>query len=127
MNLVCRPNYINKDSVSSFNAESAADIRYLIGSDTDEIRRSSALYLLKLKEHRRISQVAVDDIVEGTKALVHHCVEHMQAGVRAKLSESGVDPSSIEGLASVFKNKINPFDGIETCYLQEKYYHENLA
>lgn len=104
-----------------------ADIEYLIGSDVDQVWRSSALFLLKLKEHRRVSQVAVNDVVEGCKALYSQTVSRVQAGVRARLAESGVDPKSIEGLDDVFVDVIDPFDGLETCHLQEKYFREKLG
>ena len=59
------------------------------------MRRSSALLLLTLKEQRRISQVAVDDIVDGCKSLLSQTIVCVQANLKAKLAESGVDPSSI--------------------------------
>lgn len=98
-----------------------------MGMDVEQVRRSSALFLLKLKEQRRISQVAIDDIVVGSRGLVSQCIQHVQAGVRAKLAEAGLDPESINGLDDVFKNCIDPFDNIETSYLQEKYYLEQLG
>ncbi len=104
----------------------SADIQFLMGTDVEIIRRSSALFLLKLKEQRRISQVAVDEIVSGSRGVFIQSMERVQAGVRAKLAESGVDPGSITGLDSVFTNVPDPFGGIETCYLQEKYYREQL-
>lgn len=53
-------------------------------------------------------------------------VERLQAGVKAKLAESGVDPASISGLDGVFE-EIDPFDGLRTFHLQEKYFHEKLG
>ena len=38
----------------------SADLQRLMGTDTETQRRSSALFLMELKEHRRLSQVAVD-------------------------------------------------------------------
>ena len=102
-------------------------MQYLIGSDVEEVRRSSALFLLKLKEQRRISQVAVDDIVNGCKSLFCHTIVRVKAGVRAKLAESGVDPSTIDGLDSAFEDVSNPFEGLKTSYLQEKYFRDTLG
>ena len=102
-------------------------MQYLIGSDVEEVRRSSALFLLKLKEQRRISQVAVDEIVYGCKSLFCRTIVRVQAGVRAKLAESGVDPSTIDGLDSAFEDVSNPFESLETSYLQEKYFRDTLG
>ncbi len=110
--------------VSWFLPPDAADISYLIGSDVEEIRRASALFLLKMKG---ISQVAVDDIVHNCKGLFSQTVDRIQAEVRAKLAESGVDPDTIDGLVSAFSTAIDPFEGIETHHLQEKYFRETLG
>ena len=99
----------------------------MTGIDKQKIIRSSALFLLKLKEHRRISQVAIDDIVEGSKGLVAQTIAHVEAGVKAKLAELGLDPDTVNGLDSVFKDIAHPFDGIETCHRQEKYFCEKLG
>lgn len=55
-------------------------------------RRSSALFLLKLKEHRRITQVALEDVIEGCQSLLQQSIQTVHCGVRARLAESGVDP-----------------------------------
>lgn len=116
------------DSCSKlFHTLDTADIRYLTGSDVERVRRSSALFILKLKEQRRTSQVVINDVVENCKGLFSQTIERVHAGVRARLAESGVDPDSIRGLDSAFENVVDPFDGIETCYLQEKYFRETLG
>ena len=81
----------------------------------------------KMKEHRRTSQVAIDDIVEGCRGLFAQAVSRVHAGVRAKLATVGVDSDEIEGLNDVFENLADPFDGLETCYKQEKYFLDNLG
>ena len=45
-----------------------ADIDRLMGYDEELQKRSAALLLLKLKERRRVSQVAIGDIIEHSKA-----------------------------------------------------------
>ena len=97
------------------------DIQYLMGLDVEQVSRSSALFLLKLKEQRWTSQVIIDNIVEGCKGLFTQKIDHVQAGVRAKLADT------IEGLDDIFKNVTDPFEGIETCHLQEKYFRETLG
>ena len=69
-------------------------------------------YLLKFKEHRRISQVAIDDVVQSSKGLFLQTIERVQAAVRAKLAESRVDPNSINGLGEAFETVVDPFEGI---------------
>ena len=97
----------------------------MTGADQEELRRSSALFLLKMKEQRKTSQVAIDDIVEGSRSLFCQTLTRLRAGVNAQLAEVGVDPDSV-GLEKIFKNIVDPFNGLETCYLQEKYFRESL-
>ena len=103
----------------------SADIKYLTGSDQEEIQRSSALSLLKMKEQRRSSQVAIDDIVEGSRSLFCRTFDRLKAGINAQLAEVGVDPEFV-GLEKVFEDIVHPYHGLETCHLQEKYFRESL-
>lgn len=91
------------------------------------MRRKSALYLLKLKEQRKISQVAIDDIVSDSRDLFHHTITRVQANVKAKLAESGISVDAIAGLDDAFTSVSDPFSGLETAYLQEKFYREQLC
>lgn len=80
-----------------------------------------------MKEQRRISQVAIDDIVDGCRSLFSQTIARVQAGVNAKLAESGVDLDSIYVLDGAFWDVTNPFHGLETCHLQEKYFRDTLG
>jgi hypothetical protein len=103
----------------------SADVGYLLGSDAEEVQRSSALFILKLKEKFHVSQVAIDAVVEGSRMLFAQVLQRVKAGVRAKLAQVGLDAETI-GLEDVYKNIVDPFDGINTCHLQEKYFREKL-
>lgn len=73
-----------------------------MGTDLHTRRHSSALFLLKLKEHRRMMQVAIDDVVEGCQSLFQQTVMTVQAGIRSHLAEYGVDPDIVDGVKDVF-------------------------
>ena len=103
-----------------------ADIDYLLGDRTQQ-QRSSALFLLKLKEERRLTQVAIDDIVTGIEDVLEKCVIRTKAGVRAKLASSGIDPDNISGLDDVFSDIVHPFVGLETGFKQESYFKNVLG
>ena len=99
------------------------DIQCLLGNDKEVLKKSGALFLLKLKEQRRLTQVAVNDIVDGYKTLFSSTVASLNARVRAKLATEGVVPDLCD---DVFQDVIFPFDRIETEYFQEKYFKEAL-
>ena len=79
---------------SAESVTTTADIDRLMGYDEELQKCSAALLLLKLKERRRVSQVAVDDIVEHTKAQFDRTVSIVLAELRSHLAERGVDPSA---------------------------------
>lgn len=79
-----------------------------------------------MKEQRRLSQVAIDDLVEGSRSIFSHMLVRLEAGVKAHLAEAGVDTDLI-GLEGVFQKIADPFLGLETPYLQEKYFRESLG
>ena len=73
-----------------------------------------------------MSQVVIDEIVSGWETLYSHTTLRIHAGVRASLAEAGVDIDSVPGVNEVFQNLPRPFDGLETRFMQEKYYRESL-
>ncbi len=95
-----------------------ADLEYLFGN-SDQQRYASALFLIKLKEQRCVSQVTINDIVSGFEGLLQQTVSRAKAGVKAKLAEKGIDPMDVDGLEEVFKEILHPFDGLETAHKQE--------
>lgn len=55
-------------------------------------------------------------------------VERAGAGVRSKLAEGGVDLCLVDGLdTTLFEDISDPFVGLQTCFLQEKYFVEKLG
>ena len=76
-------------------------MEYLL-DNSEKQRRASALFLIKLKEQRRVSQVAVDDVVSGFEGLLQQTVSRAKAGIRAKLAQQGIDPTNVQGLEDVF-------------------------
>ena len=104
-----------------------ADLDHLTGKDIEQQRRSGALFILKMKEQRRTSQVAIDDMVEGCRGLFAQAVSRVRAGVRATLATAGIEPDEIEGLKDVFEEMVDPFNGLETCHKQEKYFRDSLG
>ena len=71
-----------------------------------------------------MSHVAVDDVVSGFEGLLQLAVSRAKAGIRA---QQGLDPTSVHGLDDLFKEILNPFDGLETGHKQEEYFKECLG
>lgn len=102
------------------------DVNQLLGRDVHEQMKKSSLFLLQLKEERLLTQAAVNDVVRGCREVFKHTVYHLKAGVSHTLAQSGIDPSDIEGLDGVFTELDDPFVGLETSYLQDKFILQEL-
>lgn len=85
-----------------------------------------AQFILKLKESKQVSQVVINEIVDGCQSMFQYAVQRLRADVTAKLAAAGVDVSNILGLDDLFEQVPQPFEDSETCHKQEKYFCENL-
>lgn len=103
------------------------DIHQLLVVDVFEQKKNSSIFLLQLKEERVVLQATINDVVKGCRDVFGHTVGRIQAGVKYKLSESGIDPFTVPGLEEFFSTVNNPFSGLETSYLQEKFISEKLS
>ena len=97
-----------------------------MGYDEKLQQRSAALLLLKLKEQRCVSQVAIDDIVEHSKVQFDRTVSILLAEVRSHLAERGVNPSELD-LDSAISKLNHPFSEMDTKHKQDKYFREKLG
>ena len=107
---------------SAESVTTTADIDRLMGYDEELQKRSAALLLLKLKERRRVSQVAIDNVIEHAKAQFDRTVSTVLAEIRSHLAERGVDPSELD------LSKLNhPFSELDTKHKQDKYFRDKLG
>ena len=97
------------------------DVDLLLGRNEYEQKKKSMLFLMQLKEQRMISQAAINDVVTGCKQVFEHTVGRLRAGVSQALSEHGIDSKDVSGLHDIFDNTSDPFHGLGSVYLQEKF------
>ena len=121
-----RPSFV-EDFRHDTDQDLQHDIDQLLKIDSFEQRKKSSLFLLQLKEERVITQAAINDVVKGCKEVFTHTVNCIKAGVKHKLSISGIDPSDISGLDDLFSDVSDPFNGLETAYLQDKFVAQELG
>lgn len=103
------------------------DVDQLLCRDADVQKKKSSLFLMQLKEERMLSQVAINDVVTGCKEVFQHTICHLRAGMSQKLSEAGIDSTDIGGFDRVFNEMTDPFLGLETAYLQDKFISQELG
>ena len=99
---------------------------------TDEIRRTSALHLLKMKDRDRVSQTAIDSFVDNTTSIVRTSMDVLKRGLMNRLDTAGIDFNAVPGLSELFQEDslaMNPFSGLREEAQQCQYYkdHFNLV
>lgn len=89
----------------------------------------SALFLLGIKEGKKLTQTAVQGIVEGITDLSQFRLDILRQEIYHVLAAAGVSPSSIPGLEKIFDSQGpfgRPFIGLETEYQQVSFYKRNF-
>lgn len=84
------------------------DIDHLLGVDKEN-QRSVAQFILKLKESKQVSQVVIDEVVDGCQSMFQHTVRRLRVDMTAKHAAAGVDVSNILGLDYASTSTIRGF------------------
>ena len=89
---------------------------------------NKAMYLLKLKHERRISQVAIDGLISDTATLIEEELLSVKNKVIQCLEEGHAPAELISNINEKLSKRIStqPFEGLQSAYLQKKYYLENF-
>lgn len=90
---------------------------------------TGAKFILKTRDGRKLTQVATNGIVEDAKLLVQNAIQNMQKLVVDKLEQLGTvitDCELIDLKALFHDESLNPFAGLGTEYLQDKFIREHF-
>ena len=75
-------------------------------------------------EGRQLSHVAISDVVDGCRTLCSQAADDIHKAMKERLLECGIEPLVLEELDSI--DIPDPFEGLSTAYLQEKYFREHF-
>ena len=92
----------------------------------NNLERSAALFLLTLKEKYQLTQSAIDFAVSQVKEMMFYDMEDKRAELEKALGQIDVESSVKVGLSDCLQYR-NPFSGLETEYMQAKYYREHFG
>ena len=87
-------------------------------------KKYSANFLLKLKEGRCLSQVALGDVISGCEGIVERALLQAKSSVRRTLSHMGVTDSA--SVLEAFEQP-SPFTGLRSKHLQQQFYVQQLG
>ena len=102
------------------------DVWHLLGVDKDQQQKEAATFLLKLKEVCNVSEHTVSEVIAGYQGLLKNTLAVAKASVKDTLGNAGVCVADIAGLDEAFANVQDVFQGLETTYLQEKYFRDRF-
>ena len=97
---------------------------------SSSLKRNAALFLLKTKEKGRVSQATLDELVFDLTSFVQVRLDEVHQEVKSVISQSDVPVSDVA--TAVIERSFNkkgisrPFAGLESSYLQRKYFKEEL-
>lgn len=90
---------------------------------------NAAKFILKTKEGRKLTQVAMNGIVHDVQTMIECTLETIEQQVLDKIEAAGitVTDEQLQDLRSTFYGpSSNPFQGVETEYKQEAFFKENF-
>ena len=90
--------------------------------------KNMALFLLKAKEVRKVSQSSLDGLTSDFTIILQGIIEQLKSDINTCLTSNGINMGAFQGLNEVFNhpNIINPFNQLESRYQQEKFYKVHL-
>lgn len=96
---------------------------------SQEMIRNAALWILKLKEGRKLIQSATEEILADVAEICSTLINCLGEDLYKLLNSVDINPENIPGLKDLFKEEslyTQPFRGIDTFYLQMSYYRSHL-
>lgn len=94
-------------------------------SDPADLQRAAAMWMLKVKEKNKLSQMALQGIIEDVTNLIQTYLRDLNLSIKNHLKEGGVSEEVISSLDPFFSpggKYGEPFRGLETEHRQLKYF-----
>ena len=76
--------------------------------------RNVALFMLKTRECNKLSQTAMNNVMDEARHLVNMSVKHFQSRVEKCVTQSGIEVGDVEGLRELLVEKPVAVEAIET-------------
>ena len=98
-------------------------------TSSDLLQEAAARFILKTKETHRLTQTAMNSVIEDTTSFSQIMLGELHYAATEKLTAAGVNPQIIGSLAPLFRDSGEfgrPFQGLETTYQQMKYFKQHF-
>lgn len=115
------------ENISIENSNDYTELQYtvdeLLHNDSLVQKRKAALYILNLKDVHGLSESAIEHIIREANSMHLHTLGRIRAKISDHLSRNSIDLD----LSDVYEEVKNPFCGLDSTYLQEKFYREHFG
>lgn len=87
-----------------------------------------AQFILKTRDGKKLTQVAVDGIIADTKVIIESTLKNVEKKVHEAIGGVTMTDEQTDALKAIFLDDsvTNPFLGLDTEYKQEKFIRENF-
>ena len=109
--------FLNNETQAAETGADVFDVNPI--TSTTELKKTAALFLLKTKEVNKVSQKALDSIIEDVSSFINFIIKSLELDIKQCLTNS----NDINEVLQKYL-KLDPFYGLNTLYFQEKYYRE---
>lgn len=131
----------DEENISQMHASDEYDLESIasLGDhdiDTEELTsieesndREAALWILKLKEGRRLTQSTTEEILSDVTELCSSIVLRLKNEVHSVLESADITPGNIPGLDDLFSENSSyalPFCNLQTQYKQMSYFRSHF-
>ena len=91
------------------------------------LTKQSAMFILKTRDGRRLTQAATDNILRDVTELFQSRLETVCHNTVETLKDAGVDDSTISTVKDSILAQCKPFKGLETEYHQNAYIRDHFG
>ncbi|XP_028416857.1 uncharacterized protein LOC114541068 [Dendronephthya gigantea] len=91
-----------------------------------DFRQNEALFVLKVKERNRITQVALDNIIESTSTIMNSALELVKKNIIQAWESHEPGHDFAQTITDLFGKIPSPFSSLGTNYLQASYIKKHL-
>lgn len=87
----------------------------------------SALFFLKTKEGHKVTQKALDGLIQDMSSFIKLITDSMVQNINQCVVQNNIIVDTNLSEVFVQHSTLDPFQGLHSKYLQEQYYHDFLG
>lgn len=92
-----------------------------------DLTKQSAMFILKTRDGRRLTQAATDNILKDVTELFQSRLEAVCHNTAETLKGAGIDDATISTVKDRILAQCEPFKGLETEYRQNAYIRDHFG